>query len=206
MKKLIIIFVISICITTCISFTCGYFFQQELSKPAFNKDFEIQRLNNLVSNLKNNLVEKDKKIEDLEQNIQKNKNNNYGNTEYKHKIDIEEEKCIENSSTLDYPNCSYYAKEQWQKEINKYIKLLKKEMNTTDYSLIELNQKEWEQSLQSDIKIIEKYINSKQGLIYVTIGTNTITNIYKSRALLLGTIYNEYMETKEILYEENNLN
>lgn len=204
MKKLIIIFVISICITTCISFTCGYFFHKELSKPSLNKDFEIQRLNNLVSNLKNNLVEKDKKIEDLEQNIQNN--NNYGNTEYKHKIDIEEEKCIETSNTLDYPNCSYYAKEQWQKEINKYIKLLKKEMNTTDYSLININQEKWEQSLQSDTEMIEKYINSKQGLIYVTIETNTIKNIYKSRALLLGTIYNEYMETQEILYEENNLN
>lgn len=201
MKKLIISFSILSLIFSAISFCIGYFVHVNLTKPSFNKDFEIQRLNNLVSDLKNNLVERDKKIEDIERNIQENKN-----TEYKHPIDIEEEKCIKNSSTFDYPNCSYYAGTQWEKEINKYLNLLKKEMNTTDYSLIEVNQKKWEQSSQSDIKMIEKYINSKQGLIYVTIGTSTITDIYKSRALLLRKIYDEYIENKEILDEYNNLN
>ncbi len=104
--------------------------------------------------------------------------------------------CIDNSSVINYPNCAYEYGEKWKTEIDKYYRLLKKEMSKNDFKIIEKSQEEWGNYVNTQTKVIDKFITNQDGIIYQTIGQSKISQLYKERALLLKDILHHYEENK----------
>ena len=116
--------------------------------------------------------------------------------EYKHPIDIEEEKCIASSHVYDYPLCSQKAEKAWDKEIQKNLKLLQKIMTKDEYKYIEIMNENWKKSVYNEIDVINRFISSKDGIIYQTEGSNNIAQLKKQYAILLQAVYYNYKEEK----------
>ena len=117
--------------------------------------------------------------------------------EYKHPIDIEEEKCIAKSHVYNYPICSQNAEKAWDKEIQKNLSLLKKTMSSDEYKYINEMNENWKKSVYNEISVINRFISNKDGIIYQTEGSNNIAQLKKQYALLLNSIYYNYKEEKE---------
>ncbi len=118
--------------------------------------------------------------------------------ENKHKIDIEEERCIAESDVYDYPICSHNSEKAWNNEIKKNLNLLKKVMSDDEYEYINKMNEEWEKSVNSETETINKFISNKDGIIYQTEGSDDISNLKKQYALLLNNLYYHYKENKEL--------
>ena len=115
--------------------------------------------------------------------------------EYKHPIDIEEQKCIASSHVYDYPLCSQKAEKAWDNEIQNNLKLLKEVMTDDEYKYIETMNENWKKSVHNEIDVINRFISNKDGIINQTTGCKHISNLKKQYALLLSSIYFTYTES-----------
>lgn len=113
---------------------------------------------------------------------------------YKHRIDVEEENCIKNSDVTEYIVCAEKATSAWDREINEKLLTLKKVMPADEYNKIEIMHKEWEKSVYNQIEIINRFITTKDGIIYQCEGQNNITSLKKQYAMLLTSILENYNE------------
>ncbi|MBQ9246345.1 hypothetical protein IJ182_08775 [bacterium] len=126
--------------------------------------------------------------------------NNEDIVEAKHPIDIEEEKCIKKTHVYDYPICSQNAEKSWDEEIKNNLNLLQKIMPEDEYKSIVNMHEQWEKSVYNEIDVINRFISSKDGIIYKTEGSNDIVQLKKQYALLLKSIYSNYYEEKEGMF------
>ena len=117
--------------------------------------------------------------------------------ETKHPIDIEEEKCINSKNPYLYSDCAKQSEISWNMEIEKYLKHINQIMDSDNIKIITESQLNWEKSAQSDKKMINKFISSRQGAINETLGFSYISEIKKQRAILLKNIYENYKEELE---------
>lgn len=132
----------------------------------------------------------------------KNHVNNYtSDLSIKHPIDIEEEKCLSSSDIYNYPQCTETAQKAWDKEIKKNLALLKKVMSKEEFIYIDNMNETWEKSVYRETDVINRFISSKDGIIYQTDANNQLLQIKKQYALLLQDLYyNYYKENKEFNY------
>lgn len=134
-------------------------------------------------------------------NEKKRDNSFSNNINIKHPIDIEEEKCIKSSHVYDYPQCSEKAEKDWNKEIQNNLKMLKEIMAKEEFIYINEMNKAWEKSVYKEMAVINRFISSKDGIIYQTDANNQIVQIKKQYALLLQNLYyNYYKENQEFDY------
>lgn len=185
MKKQFIIFLIILIFVSLISFFIGFTIQKE-------------KLNNQINYLiiENKTIQKEKKhllkqIKLLRDEKQEKSSVNTISTS-KHKIDISEENCINNTNSLFYHTCSIQAIKNWENEINTQLNKMETIMDKTDYNYIKLSQTKWEESVNNDELIINRFITEKQGFINKTIGYSYIVDIYRQRSLLLEEIILNY--------------
>jgi len=116
------------------------------------------------------------------------------NQEQTHSIDIEEQKCIQNSNIYNYPLCSRKAEKAWDEEISKNLKLLKESLPKEEYKYITKMNEKWEKSVKAQIAVINKFISGKDGIIYQTAGSSHISDLKKEYALFLKAVYTNYTE------------
>lgn len=157
-----------------------------------NFEMKISMRQTEIESLKREIFFLDKKIKSCEESNKKETVEQ--EPELKYSIDIEEKKCIETTSVLDYANCYYESGEKWKKEISKILNQLQKVMNEDEYKIIKEGQYLWNKSVKKDTEIIDEYISSKSGVIHSTIGSSIISDLYKGRYLLLKEIYYNYYE------------
>lgn len=192
MKKVFLI--IFILLSIICSFYLGHYFAiYELSKKIISANNEKKILNEQI------LILNDKNLK-LKEMIKKNASkkklskNNSKEDEYKHPIDIKFETCIDSTHPYLYSNCAIENANDWDIEINKQLEQIKKVVNKADYNFINIAQIDWKKSVNSDEKVIHKFVSSHQGAINETLAFSYIANIKKQRALLLNNIYNIQVE------------
>ena len=112
-----------------------------------------------------------------------------------HPINKKEISCLKNAySTNDMTNCVITANEEWEKELNKYLKLLGKDMPANEYKLITESQNAWKISADKDRKLIDKYVTEKDGTMYIPLSADYHKIITMNRAKFLTDIYYEYID------------
>ena len=104
-------------------------------------------------------------------------------------IDKTENDCISKEySTQGIDECTFKAIDAWNKEIDKYLALLKNITSKEDYENIQLSQQKWESYKNSEI-IVYGLIQQKQGTMFQNISTGFQKNLIKQRALNLKSLY-----------------
>ncbi len=180
MKKIFLVVIIVIISIAC--FCLGYLFNEKKTSELI-----------ISENNTNKQIQQSESKESIE-----NVSDNKIDSEYKHPIDIEEEKCIEKTHPYMYSNCAKQSEQLWDKEINNQLKVLKQTMNENEYKIVTNSQEKWNEAFLSDEIMINKFISSRQGTINETLGFSSISDIKKQRALLLKNIYDNYKEESEI--------
>ena len=106
-----------------------------------------------------------------------------------HPIDKAERDCIaKNMTTTGMSECSYKAMNEWFKEIDKYISLLKNVTSKEDYNKILNTQAKWKEYQEAEFKAVSILIN-KQGTIFQNILSGEERGLVRQRALNLKFLY-----------------
>lgn len=101
------------------------------------------------------------------------------------KIDSDLEKCLsKDNSTAGQRSCINFARNSWDKELNKsYLSLSQKLTKTGKKELVEA-QRNWILFRDSEFKLIDKYyFDVKKGTMFYVIADNKKLEIVKERAL-----------------------
>lgn len=115
--------------------------------------------------------------------------------EEKHEIEKEEDICISKCEhSYQIRECVYNAHQKWEKEIDKYIKKLKKVTTEEQYKLILESQTTWEETYKKDKKVIKELIFNHGGTIYYDIASVEFQQLAKNRAEFLSNLYNILVE------------
>ena len=113
--------------------------------------------------------------------------------EQKHSIDKMEEICLSNkSSTQEMNECTFKAINAWNKEIEKYLVLLKNITSKDDFENIQISQKNWEKFRDSEI-VVYNLIQQKEGTMFQNISTGFKRELIKQRAIELKSLYETLM-------------
>ena len=143
--------------------------------------------------MENQIDEKNTKIFDLEYQIKKIKNDNISAELEKHPIDKMLSECIsKNSSTAGMNKCTYDASDEWEKEMNKNLDLLKSVMTKEQYHFLQKSQENWEKYKMTQYNLIDEIILKKMGTMYSTIRLGYRLGIIKDRAQILHSLYDTF--------------
>ena len=161
--------------------TCG------CSKSNLNSDETFSQPNNqeiinqeLSLNKEEPQPQEKEQKEELEENL--------------HPIDKAERDCIaKNMTTAGMSNCSYVAMDEWFKEIDKYVNLLKDVTSKDEYNNILEAQTQWKKYQEAEFKAVSILIN-KQGTIYQNILSGKECGLVKQRAHDLKSFYDDLTE------------
>ena len=103
-------------------------------------------------------------------------------------IDKTEEDCIsQNSSTAGMNECILKAENAWEREIEKYMALIKNITSKEDFKKIQLSQEKWELYKDSQMEVYNMIF--PQGSMFQNISACSKKNLVKQRALALKSIY-----------------
>lgn len=172
MKKFYILFFIFLFLSSAICF---------IQKSFYDK--KIQQIDMELTKLK----EENKFINELNDKLLNNDN----------PIDKKGNECQEKAvSTADSLECSNITIEDWEKEIEKYMSLLKQSMNNEQYELIKKNQDLWKIQNKSNDKIITEFVFNHGGTMYYQIASSYYVQELKQRAEFLKNIYETYNDEK----------
>ena len=114
-------------------------------------------------------------------------------TEVKHPIEEKLSKCLDDSITnVGMCNCLTAAAVAWDKELNKYYKLLKDELEEPAQLLLRESQRKWITYRDNEIKFIDHYYSEvKVGTMYSMFAEDRKKEIVKQRAEELRQYYEE---------------
>jgi len=123
------------------------------------------------------------------------KNNMSDNNSEIHPLDIKLQNCMaKDYSTAGMNNCVYDSIDDWQKEIDRYSKIIKKELTPEQTVLFEQTQKDWEAYYSKEKTLLYKTIYIKTGTIHTNIAIGEIHALIKNRALFLKNFLSEISE------------
>lgn len=109
--------------------------------------------------------------------------------EQQNPIDKAEEDCMsKNSSTQGMNECTFKAEKAWEKEIDKYLALLKNITSKENFENIQLTQKNWEIYRDSELAVYN-LVRQKQGTMFQNVTVGFQRNLIKQRALELKELY-----------------
>ena len=168
-------------ILTVLLVTCG------CSKSNLNSDETFSQSNN--QEITNQTISLNKEEPQLQEKGQKEKLE-----ENLHPIDKAERDCIaKNMTTAGMSNCSYIAMDEWFKEIDKYINLLKDVTSKNEYNNILEAQTQWKKYQEAEFEAVSILIN-KQGTIYQNFLAGRECELVKQRAQCLKSFYEDLIE------------
>ena len=106
-----------------------------------------------------------------------------------HPIDKAIQDCMsKQDATHEMNKCVYIAMDSWNKEIDKYLNLLKSVTTEEDYNNILKAQKDWETYKDSEFEAVS-VIMEKQGTMFLNSTVGMKSALIKERALFLKEFY-----------------
>ncbi len=169
MKKLFFIFILIISLF--LSFLSGFFIQKVVSDKETSEIEKLKEENKFCNELNDKLL---------------NRNN---------PIDKKESECLNKVfSTADSLECSSKSIDEWEKEIDKYLNLLKDKMTSEEYKNIQENQVLWIMQNKSNNEIITKFVFNHGGTMYYQLASSDFVQEKKQRAEFLKWIYDVYTD------------
>jgi len=125
----------------------------------------------------------------------------HGQTEKKHPIDIELQKCLdskENSTTQGMTECVIKAADSWDKELNKNFKILLRLLTAEQKEKLKEAQRQWIKYRDNELDFSRSFYNQMQGTMWIPIAAQTRLNLTKQRAEELS----DYISTLKTGIEE----
>ncbi len=150
--------------------------------------FVIQKQKEQLKYLEFELSEKNRVIE----NLREEKNNLPPEAEV-HPIEKALEDCLKKEAytTAGMSKCVDDSRNEWNKEIDKYLTLLKDALPEDKYNLLQTSQEKWEEYKEAEWNLLEKTLQEKDGTMYVNIISGDKANIVEKRAKDLSELYFE---------------
>jgi uncharacterized protein YecT (DUF1311 family) len=103
-------------------------------------------------------------------------------------IDVQLRECLdstENETTYGMIKCSIRAGDAWDKELNKYYKLLIKALSADEKEKLVNSQKKWVIYRDSEIEFTRTIYDNLQGTMWRVVSADRQTEITRQRALEL---------------------
>ncbi len=150
--------------------------------------FIIFEQNKQLKSLKIQLAEQEKTVTDLKQE----KQNLTSQTEV-HPIEKAVQECMkkENYTTTGMLKCVDESINDWNKEIDKYLLLLKETLPKEQYDLLEISQNKWEEYQKAQWTFLNSAIIEKQGTMYINVLSGDRADVVEKRAKDLSGLYFE---------------
>lgn len=105
-------------------------------------------------------------------------------------IDRIELQCINNTSKYSTMMlCTQNAQIAWEKEINTYMELLKRDLIGSDLKTLLSSQNKWENYRNNEFKLIDKVLKKKTNLMNKNIACGLKKDLTKQRAIYLKDYY-----------------
>lgn len=195
MKKIVIIFVISVVML--LTLVTGEGFYIAKCKNSISKfQNELSELKAQNKNLRSENLELLSTKSDLE-----NDNNQMKNAlGEEHPIYQRQHECMkkQNYTTAAMANCAYTASDEWAKEIDTNIVLLKQYMTPQQYNLLVDSQNKWKEYEKAESKLLAKTVGTFVGTMYIPTLAGMQEDIVEKRASDLSVLY-YYMSDKNIM-------
>ena len=195
MKKLVITFIVIIVIL--LTLVTGESFYVAKCRNSISKfQNEISNLQVMNKNLRSENLEISSYKSDLE-----NENNQMKNAlGEEHPIYKRQQECMkkQNYTTAAMTNCTYAASDEWAKEIDTNIVLLKQYMTPQQYNLLVDSQNKWKEYEKAESKLLAETVGTFVGTMYVPTLAGMQEGIVKKRASDLSVLY-YYMSDKDIM-------
>jgi uncharacterized protein YecT (DUF1311 family) len=110
-----------------------------------------------------------------------------------HWIDIELKSCLavdSNQTTAGMNMCTYEGEEKWDKELNKYYKLLMNNLDSAGQLKLKEAQRQWMKFRDIEFEFIGTYYyETKQGTMWTNVAAGSRYEFVKTRALELKAYY-----------------
>ena len=107
-----------------------------------------------------------------------------------HPIEQRVRDCIDKDySTVGLNKCVYVGMAEWEKEINKYLELLKETLPKDDFEKINKAQEEWEDYRDAQFMVAEIMLK-KDGTMHQNVAVGIKSGIIEERAKELESFYN----------------
>ena len=195
MKKLVVTFIISIVIL--LTLVTGESFYVAKCRTDISKfQDEISELQTQNKNLRSENIEISSYKSDLE-----NENNQMKNAlGEEHPIYKRQQECMkkQNYTTAAMTNCTYTASDEWAKEIDTNIVLLKQYMTPQQYNLLVDSQNKWKEYEKTESKLLAETVGTFVGTMYIPTLAGMQEDIVEKRAKDLSSLY-YYMSDENIM-------
>ena len=107
-----------------------------------------------------------------------------------HPIEQKVRDCIDKDySTVGMNKCVYEGMKAWEKEIDKYLNLLKSTLPEEDFEKIKKSQEEWEEYKEAQFRVAEIMLK-KNGTMHQNVAIGLKSGIIEERAKELESFYN----------------
>jgi uncharacterized protein YecT (DUF1311 family) len=114
------------------------------------------------------------------------------NADAKHPIEVKMDKCIENDgSTGGMNECMATATAEWDKELNKYYKLLQGKVSPEQKAVLQDVQRSWIAFKDKEIKLINIMYGEMDGTMWTNVASSRVMQITKERALDIKSLYED---------------
>jgi len=125
----------------------------------------------------------------------------HGQTEKKHPIDVELQKCLdtkENYTTLAMTECIVKAADSWDIELNKNYKILLGLLTEEQKEKLKESQRQWIKYRDNELEFSRSFYTQMQGTMWIPVAARTRLNLTKQRAEELS----DYISTLKTGMEE----
>jgi len=125
----------------------------------------------------------------------------HGQTEKKHPIDVELQKCLdtkENYTTLAMTECIVKAADSWDIELNKNYKILLGLLTEEQKEKLKESQRPWIKYRDNELDFSRSFYTQMQGTMWIPVAARTRLNLTKQRAEELS----DYISTLKTGIEE----
>jgi len=195
MKKLVIVNIISLAV---------------LHTLVVGEGFYIVKCRNNISKFQNEISELQVQNKNLRSENSELSNSKFDseneNTRMKnalgeeHPIYKRQQECMkkQNYTTAAMANCTYAASDEWAKEIDTNIVLLKQYMTPQQYKLLVDSQNKWKEYEKVESKLYKETIGTFVGTMFIPTLAGMQEDIVKQRASDLSSLY-YYMSDENIM-------
>ena len=109
-----------------------------------------------------------------------------------HWIDKELDACLSidsNQTTYGMNQCAYEGQQKWDKELNKYYKLLMNKLDANGKTSLKESQRQWIKYRDKEFEFIQYYYLQKQGTMWTNVVAGIKYHFIRNRALELKRIH-----------------
>ena len=109
-----------------------------------------------------------------------------------HWIDKELDACLSidsNQTTYGMNQCTFEGQQKWDKELNKYYKLLMNKLDANGKTSLKESQRQWIKYRDKEFEFIQYYYLQKQGTMWTNVVAGIKYHFIRNRALELKRIH-----------------